>query len=202
MSELESWMSSLFGWEVDGSHRLGPCWSVTRILLKLLSELTLCVGLTIRHAMCINVVREINGSSETVFAYIFYVKQLIINKYMFYVTKLIVNIEEFHPSKRPISEHTKFCCANRKWICRPFSKFHKTFLICASCEKLCSYYIRFVTPKQSLRQYKTTGSLLSPARLLVFVNSKCSDSVLIIFGVKIHKTICINKHIGMTNVKN
>lgn len=33
------------------------------------------------------------------------------------------------------------------------------------------------------------GSFLSAAHELVFVNSKYSDSVLIIIGVKIHKTI-------------
>lgn len=38
-------------------------------------------GPTIRHAMYINVVRDINGYSETVFAHIFYVKKLIISKY-------------------------------------------------------------------------------------------------------------------------
>lgn len=46
---------------------------------------------TIRHATYINVVRDINGTSETVFAYIFYVKQLIISKCIFYVKKLIIS---------------------------------------------------------------------------------------------------------------
>lgn len=37
-------------------------------------------GPTIRNAMYINVVSDINGSSGTVFAYMFYVKQLLISK--------------------------------------------------------------------------------------------------------------------------
>lgn len=37
-------------------------------------------GPTIRNAMYINVVSDINGSSEIVFAYMFYAKQLIISK--------------------------------------------------------------------------------------------------------------------------
>jgi len=37
-------------------------------------------GPTIRNVMYINVVSDINGSSEIVFAYMFYVKQLIISK--------------------------------------------------------------------------------------------------------------------------
>jgi hypothetical protein len=48
----------------------------------LVSSHLIC-GPTVRNAMHINVARDINGSSETVFAYMFYVKQLIIGKYIF-----------------------------------------------------------------------------------------------------------------------
>ena len=37
-------------------------------------------GPTIRNALYINVVCDINGSSETVFGYMFYFKQLMISK--------------------------------------------------------------------------------------------------------------------------
>jgi hypothetical protein len=48
-------------------------------------------GPTTRNTTYINVVRDINGLGETVFACILYVKQLIISKYILYVKQLIIN---------------------------------------------------------------------------------------------------------------